>query len=73
MGDDESKIVFTHVASLGGKNIEKIFAGGNHSWIVLDQNDPINNNYEPPSPLQESDEISVVQFKPEEAKESVQV
>lgn len=73
MGDDESKIVFTHVASLGGKNIDKIFAGGNHSWVFLDDQNPNNNNYVPPSPLKEVDEISVTQLKPEELKEDVQV
>jgi hypothetical protein len=29
------------VTSLGNKNITKIFAGGNHSWAVLDEIMPI--------------------------------
>lgn len=36
-GDTELTKVFTLVNSIGNKNIELLFAGGNHSWIVLDQ------------------------------------
>jgi hypothetical protein len=43
--------MFTHIASLGPKNITKIFAGGNHSWVVLDENIPVRDHYRPPSPL----------------------
>lgn len=49
--DIESKIGFTHVASLGPRNISRIFAGGNHSWVVLDENMPVRESYRPPSPL----------------------
>ena len=51
LGDDESRTVFTHVSALGPKNVQRIYAGGNHSWALLDPADPIKRNYEPPSPL----------------------
>jgi alpha-tubulin suppressor-like RCC1 family protein len=35
LGDKESKTQFTLVNSMSNKNISKIFAGGSHSWIVL--------------------------------------
>lgn len=51
LGSEDSKTAFTHVSSLRGKNIGRIYAGGNHSWVILDYNNPINQNYSPPSPL----------------------
>ena len=35
---------------MGGKNINKIFAGGNHTWAIVDPIEPIKINYEPPTP-----------------------
>ena len=29
----------------------KMFAGGNHSWVVIDDIMPIRENYRPPSPI----------------------
>ncbi|CAG9327791.1 unnamed protein product [Blepharisma stoltei] len=51
LGDDESKTIFTHVSTLGSKKVERIYAGGNHSWALLDPAEPIRADYEPPSPL----------------------
>lgn len=51
LGDEESKTSFTHVAALGAKKVERIYAGGNHSWALLDPAQPIRRDYEPPSPL----------------------
>ncbi len=51
LNDKESRTQFTHVISLGAKNIYKIFAGGNHSWVVIDDIMPIREHYEPPSPV----------------------
>lgn len=53
LGDDESHTTFTHVSSLGNKNITQIYAGGNHSWAVIDSSCPMQENYEPPSPIDE--------------------
>jgi regulator of chromosome condensation len=49
--DLESKIQFTLVGSLGARNVSRIFAGGNHSWFLLDDNMPVREGYRPPSPL----------------------
>lgn len=51
LGDDESHTSFTHVSWLGNKNLLKIFAGGNHSWVIIDTSDPVRDDYTPPSPL----------------------
>ena len=32
------------------KNVIKIFAGGNHSWFIIDSEQP-DNDYSLPSPL----------------------
>ena len=42
---------FSHIKSLGGKNVQHIFAGGHHSWALLDYEDPEDIDYETPSPL----------------------
>ena len=31
--------------------MSKIFAGGNHSWVTVDENMPIREHYREPSPL----------------------
>lgn len=41
LGDHENQKSFVSVTSIGNKNIGQIYAGGNHSWIVLDEQDPI--------------------------------
>lgn len=47
----ESKVAFTEVSGIGARNVNMIFAGGNHSWITIDQNLPVRDHYRPPSPL----------------------
>jgi hypothetical protein len=54
LNDKESRTSFTHIAELGPKNIYKIFAGGNHSWVVIDDIMPLRENYRPPSPVMNS-------------------
>ena len=39
--------------SLGPRNIYKVFAGGNHSWVVLDDIIPVREKYRAPSPIPE--------------------
>jgi alpha-tubulin suppressor-like RCC1 family protein len=50
LGEKESRTQFTHVHSVGNKNITKLFAGGCHSWVVLDSIVPIKEDYRYPSP-----------------------
>ena len=51
LGDTETRKGFTHLRSLADKNVYRIFAGGNHSWILLDEIIPMRNAQRPPSPL----------------------
>ena len=53
-GDEESKKVFTWVKKLGGKKVKDIYAGGAHSWCILDPDEPVIKDYSPPSPLRSS-------------------
>lgn len=64
LGNDESKTEFTWVSSLAGKNIKRIFAGGNHSWTLLDEKNPFITDYKAPSPLKESDKFEDFGTKP---------
>lgn len=49
---------FTLIESLIGKNVKDIFAGGYHSWFLLDSNQMVTE-FNPPSPLAESVSDSV--------------
>ena len=51
LNDKESRTSFHHVANIGAKNVYRIFAGGNHSWVVIDDIIPIRRKYRPPSPV----------------------
>lgn len=53
-GDEDAKTIFTWVKKLGGKNITSIFAGGHHSWCLVDGDTKNISNYNPPSPLRNS-------------------
>jgi alpha-tubulin suppressor-like RCC1 family protein len=52
MGDTDSKSAFTLLRSLSDKNVYRIFCGGNHTWVLLDEFIPTRKNYRPPSPLE---------------------
>jgi S-formylglutathione hydrolase FrmB len=51
LNDRESRTAFQHVANIGAKNVYRIFAGGNHSWVVIDDIVPMKRKYRPPSPV----------------------
>lgn len=38
LGDEKSVTLWTHVTSLQSKKVDKIFAGGDHSWSILGTN-----------------------------------
>lgn len=48
--DFEIKNQFHHVFSLAPRNVQRVFAGGNHSWVVLDDMIPVKERYRAPSP-----------------------
>ena len=52
LGDTETRTGFNHLKSLADKNVYRIFAGGNHSWVLLDEIVPMRKNVRPPSPLE---------------------
>lgn len=49
--DLESRTAFQYVASVGDKNVYRIFAGGDHSWVVVDDIIPRKVNFRAPSPV----------------------
>lgn len=51
LGDTDTRTGFTHLQSLSDKNVYRVFAGGNHSWVLLDEIVPMRKNARPPSPL----------------------
>ena len=53
-GDEESKKTFTWVKRLGGRKVKDVYAGGAHSWCILDPEEPALRDYAPPSPLRQS-------------------
>jgi hypothetical protein len=54
LGKEDSTSVFTRVSALGPKNIKDIYAGGDHSWAVLDELNPEKSEYISPSPLKDA-------------------
>ena len=52
MGDTEMRSGFTLLRSLGDKNVYRLFTGGNHTWILLDEFIPFRKNARLPSPLE---------------------
>jgi hypothetical protein len=71
LGSTEAKTQFALVESIGDKNIDKIFAGGSHSWIILNDIDPIRNNYRYPDALNDKspDQIKKQKIFPEDDEE----
>ena len=53
-GDEDSKRVFTWVKKLGGKRITAVYAGGHHTWCVIEGETKQVANWQPPSPLRNS-------------------
>jgi hypothetical protein len=48
------------VKSLDDKNVYRVFAGGNHTWILLDEFIPIRKPHRAPSPL-EGDKFKLIE------------
>ena len=51
LGENDIMPNFVYVSPIGPKNIKKVFAGGDHSWVLLDEENPERLDYSPPSPL----------------------
>jgi len=50
-GDERSFTNWIHVSALQGRRTNKIYAGGDHSWAVLDEYEPFIKDYQPPEPI----------------------
>ena len=48
------------MANIGAKNVYRIFAGGNHSWVVIDDIVPIKRKYRPPSPVPDNKGLTII-------------
>lgn len=59
LNDKESRTSFNHIGNIGAKNVYRIFAGGNHSWVVIDDIIPIRKKYRPPSPVPDNKQMVV--------------
>ena len=42
---NESRTAFQYVTNVGDKNVYRIFAGGDHSWVVIDDIIPTRSNF----------------------------
>ncbi len=55
---------FVCVSAMGPKNVRQIFAGGDHSWVLLDPENPERSDYHPPEPLH----VPAIQKSPSKAE-----
>jgi len=60
LSDKDSRTSFVYVANIGAKNVYRIFAGGNHSWVVIDDIMPVRRRHRPPSPVPNHTSISII-------------
>lgn len=58
-GDEEIQKIFVRVSSLESKRINSIFAGGSHSWALVDYLQPRIEDYSPPSPVNEEARLEI--------------
>ena len=59
LNDKESRTSFNHIGNIGAKNVYRIFAGGNHSWVVIDDIIPVRRKYREPSPVPDNKQMIV--------------
>ena len=59
LNDKESRTSFHHIANIGAKNVYRIFAGGNHSWVVIDDIIPIRRKFRAPSPVPDNKQMHI--------------
>jgi alpha-tubulin suppressor-like RCC1 family protein len=57
LGDTGTRTGFTLLESMQEKNVYRIFAGGNHTWVLLDQFVPLRAIHRYPSPLKGTEEV----------------
>ena len=48
------------IRNIGAKNAYRIFAGGNHSWVVIDEIIPMKRNYRPSLPGPDNKTMQII-------------
>ena len=54
LGDNKNKYNYNWIRKLGYMNIKHIFAGGHHSWCIIDDKFPLKEKFLEPEPLAKS-------------------
>ena len=52
LGEDTNRYNYTWLRKLGSMNIKHIFAGGHHSWCLVDDKNPLKDKFVEPEPLE---------------------
>ena len=52
LGEDTNRYNYTWLRKLGDMNIKHIFAGGHHSWCIVDDKNPLKDKFVEPEPLE---------------------
>ena len=52
LGDKRNKYNYTWIRKLGTMNIKHIYAGGHHSWCIIDDKYPLKEKFIEPEPLE---------------------
>ena len=51
LGDNKNRYNYTWIRKLGSLNVKHIFAGGHHSWCLIDEKFPLKDRFIEPEPL----------------------
>ena len=52
LGETKNRYNYTWIKKLGQMNVRHIFAGGHHSWCIIDDKNPLKDNFKEPEPLE---------------------
>jgi len=68
LNDKDSRTSYNYVTHIGAKNVYRIFAGGNHSWVVIDDIMPVRQRHRAPSPVPNNSLIAIAGCPAQEIK-----
>ena len=54
IGENKNRYNFTWIRKLGKMNVKHIFAGGHHSWCLIDDKYPLKDKFVEPEPLEKA-------------------
>ena len=52
LGENKNRYNYTWIRKLGNMNVKHIFAGGHHSWCLIDDKSPLKERFIEPEPLE---------------------